>query len=128
MTSLIDMMFLLVIFVLVAARFEPSTGLKVTLPPGGQPLETSSRPLTVFATRDAEIFLEEDPVTLEDFSEVLAGHRARFMAENGGDEPVLLIYGDQQAPWGLATELIQAARRAGQSQFNIRTRTTPHEE
>ena len=125
MTSLIDLMFLLVIFVLVAARFEPSTGLKIVLPSGQEPVEAPPRPLTVFVTRDSGIFLEDQPVALEDFLAAFSERRASALAVSGEAPPSMVIYGDRDAPWGLGTELLELARRAGQANIVIRTRKKP---
>lgn len=125
MTSLIDMMFLLVIFILLAARFEPQSGVKVALPGGGTPMEASRKTLTMtlFVTEDHQLFLGEEPVTLATLPARLRALRERLQAEEGeGANPVLVVYGDRDFRFGFFTELMDATRAAGQTTMNFRTR------
>lgn len=123
MTPLIDMMFLLVIFILIVARFEPDAGVKVNLPSGAAPLDTPRKAMSLFVTRDREVFLEDRPVTTAEFPERLKDLRAAIQAEEGADSnPVLVIYGDRETDYGFVTELIIAARQAGQTSVSLKTR------
>ena len=125
LTPLIDMMFLLVIFILVASRFEPDAGIAITLPTaraeGAPPPETTPERVVVAVTRAGEVFMDGARVTAEEFENRL--QEARAGMASGGVEPVLVIEGDVAAPHGLVVEVLDAASRMGQR--NIRIRTLP---
>ena len=66
-TSLIDVMFLLVIFLLVASRFEKDSGIQVNLPKGASTLgENDSKPIELSILKDGTLYIGNDQLTLDD--------------------------------------------------------------
>ena len=114
-TPLIDLMFLLVIFILIAAQFEPDAGISLDLPRGGS--ETPAEPKTwrLAITRDGQVLFERQPVDPDDLAQVIAAARAE--AEARGEDPVLAVYADRDAPYGEVAHALDAAKRAGQQRI-----------
>ena len=86
------MMFLLVFFVLISTNVLPALGLKVALPRSANPDRINEpRRVTITISKDAQIYLDADRVSLPD----LAG-RLQAMEANGRKLAVI-IAGDQGA-------------------------------
>ncbi len=122
LTPLIDCMFLLVIFIMIAARFEPDGGIPVDLPTasaGEQKKAPSLINLTV--TADGRVFMEDEEVAVEGLEERII--QARIDAgDPEGDEVVLVVHGDKDAHHGRVVEALDAAARAKQKKVTIRTK------
>jgi len=123
LTPLIDMMFLLVIFILVASRFEPDSGLALELPrtrtEGGGQSSAAPERVTVTVTKEGEVFIDREQVTVDEFEARL--RKAREGMEAGGEEPLLVVRGDVAARHGLVVEVLAAASRVGQKKISIST-------
>lgn len=122
LAPLIDCMFLLVIFIMIAARFEPDTGISVDLPMAGsseRKAEAKPERISVTVDVDGKIYLGQDEVgSLDDLERRIA--QARSDAENPSTL-VLEIYGDKVSQYGRIVEVMDAAQRAKQQQILIRT-------
>lgn len=121
LTPLIDCMFLLVIFIMIAARFEPDSGIPVDLPTArtGEPRKVTAINLTV--TADGRVFLEQDEVAVEDLERRIVEARAAA-GDPGGENVVLVVHGDKDAHHGRVVEALDAAARAKQKKVTIRTK------
>ena len=106
-TSLVDVAFtLLVIFIITAPILQG--GIEVDVPRADvTPLTAEESPLFITVTRDGQIFLEEEPVSL---SELEAGLPQLLAA--GGVEKVY-IRGDSLAPYGPVLKVMATAVNAG---------------
>lgn len=121
LTPLIDCMFLLVIFIMLAARFEPEGGIPVDLPQArsGEARKVESINLTV--TADGRVFLEQEEVPVDDLeARIIAARTER--GDPSGDEVVLVVNGDKEAHHGAVVAALDAAARAKQKKVTIRTR------
>lgn len=124
LTPLIDCMFLLVIFIMIAARFEPDGGIPVDLPKASAAeKETRQRPKIINVTVDAEgkVFLEQNEVDVADLERLIVEERTAA-GDPEGEEAVLVIYGDKNAVHGRVVEVLDAAARAKQKKVTVRTR------
>lgn len=122
LTPLIDCMFLLVIFIMIAARFEPDSGISVDLPTAGtteRKAETKPERITVTVDVDGKVYLGSDEIGSMDVLEQRIAD-ARANAENPASL-VLEIYGDKISQYGRIVEVMDAAQRAKQQQILIRT-------
>ena len=123
LTPLIDMMFLLVIFILVASKFEPDSGLSLELPRArtdGKPTSAATPERVVVAvTKEGEVFMDGARVTVGEFEARL--RKAREGMASGGEEPLLVIEGDVDARHGLMMEVLDTAKRVGQAKVHFRT-------
>lgn len=116
-TPLIDCMFLLVIFILIAARFDIAGGIPVNLPKAKSQAAPKTEAINVSVTKEGGIYLERDELTPDQLVERLTEAKAKH-----GDDVVLVINGDVQAMHGKVVEALNAATRAGVRMVSIRTR------
>ena len=94
---------------------------EVHLPAGAQPQrkDAETRTLVVTMTRTGELFLDEQPVTLEQLE-------SRFQAEKAsGAQVVLAMRADAEASHGRVVEVLELARAAGIEELSIATRVPP---
>ncbi|MDR2392333.1 MAG: biopolymer transporter ExbD [Planctomycetota bacterium] len=122
LTPLIDCMFLLVVFIMIAARFEPETGIPVDLPRAGAG-ESRQRveALNITVTADGAVYLEKEEVAPENLERRLREARAAA-GDPGGTDIILVVNGDKSASHGRVVEVLDAAARTGQLKVTIRTR------
>ncbi len=123
LTPLIDCMFLLIIFIMIAARFEPDAGIAVDLPMAGavrQGERAKPERITVTVDVDGTVYLGQDEIaSVDDLERRIA--EARANAANPA-ALVLEIYGDRVSQYGRIVEVMDAAQRAKQQQILIRTK------
>lgn len=106
-TSMIDVIFLLLIFFLVTATFSEQPALRIDLPRASAS-GVSRREETVLAvTREGNFFLDQKPVERAQLAEVLAESALRQA------EPTLVLKADRQVAYGLIVELMDISRRVG---------------
>ena len=121
LTPLIDVLFLLVIFLAVATSFRTHSGLSVKLPQaqGEQVVEEQTTVVAVL-TEAGEILLDGNPVAVEDVE--------GFLKRRQKEAPVSLfvLQADEMARHGQVVTLMEAARQAGMARLAIATR--PKEE
>lgn len=113
-TSLIDVMFLLVIFVLLSAKFEPEGGIAVDLPQGKsrEVPQTSTYKLTL--THTDVMYLQKEKVTLTELPEAIKRMRATLK------DPTLVVAADKDVPWERIVVVTDIARQAGQAKVNFK--------
>ena len=123
LTPLIDCMFLLVIFIMIAARFEPDGGIQVDLPQASASSGEAQKPaiLSLTVTDDGRIYLEQDEVAVEDLDRRIVEARTA-LGDPDGNEVVLVVYGDKNAHHGRVVDALDAAARAKQKKVTIRTK------
>ncbi|MDR1048390.1 MAG: biopolymer transporter ExbD [Synergistaceae bacterium] len=101
-TPLIDVLFMLIIFFVLAASF-PQGRVPVDLPQGrGEPGREPS--VTVTLTRDGSIFWDGRPAVSGDFPR---------LAEEVPASADILVAGDRDVSYGAVAELLQALQNAG---------------
>ena len=92
-TSLIDVMFLLVIFVLISAKFEPEGGIAVELPKG-KSTEIAKVEVQVLTIKpDGELYFQKDKITFDTLPERIKKMRKEFK------DPVIVINADKSTPY-----------------------------
>lgn len=121
LTPLIDCMFLLVIFILLAARFEPEGGIPVDLPLAKAKEAPKVKALNLTVTADGRVYLEDKEVKIQDLEAAIVAARTAA-GDPKGDSIVLVINGDKDAHHGSVVEALDAAARAKQQKVTIRTR------
>ncbi|MDR1534704.1 MAG: biopolymer transporter ExbD [Planctomycetota bacterium] len=121
LTPLIDCMFLLVVFIMIAARFEPEAGIPVDLPRAGSAEARPPRSISLTITADGTFYLEKEEVAPEDLERRLIELRSAA-GDPGGGDVVLVVNGDRSANHGRVVEALDRAARTGQKKVAIRTR------
>lgn len=113
-TSLIDVVFLLVIFLMLAAKFEPEGGIGVDLPKGQSAEVPKERVFDLVIVHDGTMYLNKETVVLDD----LAAHIQAKRKELG--DPVLVIRADKAVPWERIVAVTDVAKQAGQGKVNFK--------
>jgi len=113
-TSLIDVLFLLVIFVLLSAKFEPDAGIRVDLPQGKSRETVQNEPVTLKVTQDGVIYLEKNETALDALPDAIRKVREKM------NDPVLVIEADKRVEWERVVQVTDAAKSAGQAKINFK--------
>ncbi len=117
LTSLIDVMFLLVIFFAVSTTFRVYPGLSVNLPRAqSERIAEDKKVLKAVLTSGGEIFLDNDKVSRSDLFGTLRTLQRRSPVS------LFVLEADEEARHGKVVELMDAARQAGIPRLAIATR------
>jgi biopolymer transport protein ExbD len=119
LTSMIDVLFLLIIFFMVATKFdEMERNLQVAVPRVSQADEGPSprQPLVVSVSADGRTELDGEAVTLEELTARLTAVR------NGSGEPSVIIRGDAKCAFQDVASALAACRQAGIAELGITVR------
>jgi biopolymer transport protein ExbD len=111
LTPMIDMVFLLLIFFLVATRFEEEErSLEVQLPQASEAMPLTAKPREMFVNinEKGQYFLGSQPVTLPQLEQALE----QAAANNPGRQAVI-IRADKRCPVEFAVQAVNACYKAG---------------
>ena len=123
LTSLIDVMFLLVIFFAVSTTFRVYPGLSVNLPRAhSERIAEDKRVVKAVLTSKGEIYLENEQVVRSELIEVLE-RRQKLSPVS-----LFVLEADEEARHGKVVELMDAARQVGIPRLAIATRSEDEEE
>ena len=114
-TSLIDVVFLLLIFFVVTSTFLERPGIDLTLPEAGSG-EIEASPVSVRIVADGRMFVGSLEVTPDDLSSVL---ETRLREEHTTQ---VTLEADRSVPHGRVVTAMDAARRAGAQGLVVATR------
>jgi len=106
-TSLIDVMFLLLIFFMVSSSFKNQPAIDLSLPRSSTAQETTTTPTVIYLTRDGRLFLDDEQVESGDLSNRLR----QLQAATGEDRIVLRA--DEHSEHGAVVELIDLIKESG---------------
>jgi biopolymer transport protein ExbD len=115
---LIDIVFfLLATFVMVSLSMVKNRGIAVRLPAAATGTPQDRRVFAaVSVTGDGRLYLDKEPVSLEELS-------ARLTARRAADDRLrVFIHGDEQASFGHAIRVLDEVRRVGITDVSIQTR------
>ena len=105
MSSMTDVVFLLLIFFIMASTLISPKGLNVNLP-GGESRSKEKPKLVISALNENTIQFMDTPMTLEQLEVALKTERAKH-----GEIAVLKFDGDREITWGLAAEIMDIAKK-----------------
>ena len=115
-TSLIDVMFLLLIFFMVTSTFKNQPAINLVLPRSSTATETVSTPTILYLTAEGKVYLND--VLME--QETLPRELERLQAATGDDR--LVMSADQDANHGDVVELIDITKNSGYTRVSISAR------
>ena len=115
-TSLIDVMFLLLIFFMVTSTFKNQPAINLVLPRSSTATETVSTPTILYLTSEGQVFLNDKLMAPEE----LARELERLHAASGDDRMVMSA--DQDADHGDVVELIDTIKNSGFTRVSISAR------
>lgn len=116
LTSMIDVVFQLLIFFMVTTTFVTAPGLSVDLPAASsQDMVRESKDLTVTITKEGSLSLGQEQITLEDLER-------RFTdAATQSKQSVVIIQADKSVEHGLVVQVMDLARKGGIEHLAIAT-------
>jgi biopolymer transport protein ExbD len=118
-TSLIDVIFMLLIFFAVSSTFLEQPGMKLELPAAQSADIAQIKSYILFLAEDGTMRLNEKPVTLDDLSKTLAAALPQ-MAEQS-----LTLFADKSVHHGNVVKVMDVARQVGVKKLVVAT--TPEE-
>lgn len=116
-TSLIDVMFILLIFLMVTTTFREHMGIRILLPEVGNAEKQELAPHEITVSEAGELFFGEQRVS----EEGLRGSLQRLFKDD--PEATLVLRADQKADFGIVIRAIDIARQFGGQRLIIPTRT-----
>ena len=115
-TSLIDVMFLLLIFFMVSSTFKNQPAINLVLPRSATASETVDTPAILFLTAEGEVYLND---TLVDKA-TLATRLQDLHSET--DEDRMVLRADENANHGDVVELIDTIKQSGFTRVSLSAR------
>jgi len=115
-TSLIDVMFILLIFFMVSSSFIEQPGMKLELPVTESREVARVENLAVYISEQGEIFLNDRPVAMDSLGEVLKQNIP------GMEEKTLVLKADKASAHGVIVQVMDVARRNGLKKIVIGTK------
>jgi len=112
-TSLIDVMFLLLIFFLVSSTFRDQPAINLVLPDSTTAEATAEGPAVLYLTSDGKVYLNGDILPGETVQEALR----QLQAETGDDRIVLRA--DTQSEHGFVVDLIDTVKKSGFTKVSL---------
>lgn len=107
-TSLIDILFLLIIFFVVTSTFLEQPGMRLDLPSAETAVATEVRELVLEMNASGQMRLGNDEVTLDSLHQALASR-----IEEGNAEKLLVIRADRGARHGDVVRVMDIAKQVG---------------
>ena len=105
-TSLIDVVFLLLIFFMVSTTFAEHPGIKLELPTAGTAEPTKLEPLTLAIDKNGRMFLNDVPIKE-------SALRTRLEAAAGKPDTTLVLRADKNVPYGYVVRAMDITRQSG---------------
>lgn len=119
MTPMIDMVFILVIFLLVSTSFVKETGINVDRPAAQTAVRQEHGNILIAIRQDGQVWMEGRPVDLR----AVRAHVERLHAANPGG--AVVIVADKGAKTGVLIQVMDQARLAGVSNVSIAATREP---
>lgn len=118
-TSLIDVLFLLLIFLLVSTTFIEEPGMKLTLPKAESAEIGEKKEFTLYLTKDGDLFLNNAPVAIDSLESRLKSSLPEMQEES------LTLKADTETSHGIVVMAMDKARLAGVKKLVVATAPTP---
>lgn len=115
-TSLIDVMFILLIFFMVSSSFVEQPGMKLELPAMQSQEVAKVEKMSLFVSKEGELFLNERPVVIDSLGAVIKE------TIPGVEEKTLVLKADKAVEHGLVVQIMDVAKRNGLKKIVIGTR------
>ncbi|MFQ5603420.1 MAG: ExbD/TolR family protein [bacterium] len=115
-TSLIDVLFLLLIFFMVSSTFLEQPGIKLELPHAQSAVIAEQKDFTLFVDKDGKMFLNEDEVDMEKLKEQLQQVLPNLV------DGALILKADQDVSHGIIVHVMDIAKQSGVKKLIIGTK------
>ncbi len=114
-TSLIDVLFILLIFFMVSSTFLEQPGMKLELPKAKSAQVEQIDNLIIYVDRRMQIFLNDKPVAVDRLENQLRD----TIADN--ESPTLVLRADKEVPHGLVVTIMDVAKQVGVKRLVVGT-------
>ena len=115
-TSLIDVLFLLLIFLMVSSTFLENPGIKLELPVAESSVLVEQKEFTLFVNKNGSIFLNDSEVNLVDLEQ-----RIKEVLPEMKDGS-LILKADKEVNYGLVVKVMDGVKKSGVKKLVIGTR------
>jgi len=115
-TSLIDVMFLLLIFFMVTSTFKNQPAINLVLPRSATASETVDTPAILFLTAEGAVYLNDTLIDLDTL-----GQRLEKMHTDTGEDRMVLR-ADENAAHGDVVKLIDTIKQSGFTRVSLSAR------
>lgn len=115
-TSLIDVLFLLLIFLMVSSTFLEQPGIQLDLPRSESAVLVEEKEYTLFVDKAGKLFLNEQEITLDD----LESRIAEVLPEM--KDGALILKADKDVSYGLVVRIMDSVKKSGVKRLVIGTR------
>ena len=115
-TSLIDVMFLLLIFFMVSSPFLEQPGIKLELPHAQSAVVIEQKDLTLFVDKEGKMFLNREEVFTENL-----GEKIKAALPNMQDG-ALILKADQDVTHGIVVRIMDIVKQSGVKKLIIGTK------
>jgi len=115
-TTLIDVMFLLLIFFMVTSTFKNQPAINLVLPRSATATETVDTPSVLYLTSGGEVYLNDTLVDESRLSELLGQLRT------SSSEDRMVLRADESASHGRVVELIDTIKQSGFTRVSLSAR------
>lgn len=114
-TTLIDVMFILLIFFMVTSTFIEQPGMSLELPESEASQTSRLENFTVFVSKSGDLYLNDRPVTSDSLAVRIKRNLPRVK------EKTLVIKADKTAQHGVVVQIMDIARKTGLEKVVIGT-------
>ena len=114
-TSLIDVLFILLIFFMVTSTFLEQPGMKLELPKAKSANVENVENMVVYIDADRQVFLNDKPVAIDRLEKQLAE------LINKNEDPTLVLRADKTVPHGLVVMAMDIAKQVGFNRLVVAT-------
>ena len=114
-TSLIDVLFLLLIFFMVSSTFLERPGMKLDLPKAAQKESVRMEGYTLFSTRDDKLYLNDESVQIGELESKLRKIAPEIEGEG------IVLQADEQVRYGLVVEVMDIIKQSGIKKIIVAT-------
>ncbi|MCK5222531.1 MAG: biopolymer transporter ExbD [Candidatus Aminicenantes bacterium] len=115
-TSLIDVLFLLLIFMMVSSTFIEDPGIKLDLPETQSAPSVKKSEYILSVKSDGSLFLNEKSLSLDELEENLKSTLVEMKDES------LILKGDTNIPYGKVVKIMDIVKKSGVKKLIIATR------
>lgn len=115
-TSLIDVLFILLIFFMVSSTFLEQPGMKLELPKAKSATVEKVDNLVIYIDAENQVFLNDKPVAIDRLKKQLEE------AISKNDNPTLVLQADRAVPHGLVVTAMDLAKQVGIKRLIVATK------
>ena len=115
LTSLIDIVFLLLVYFLLTTNFMVDEGIKVKLPQANASKPQTEQEITVYVTKEGTVFLDNEMVPLNILFKRLKVRMA------GNNEALVVVRADRDVVLNSAVKVMDVAKAAGAGKLCLAT-------